>query len=104
MRRMLSAAALAALLLGATLTPSFAHATTTSSHQPPAMCVRGVQGACNPGLPGWGSDQGYGQGYGQGDSRGYGRHWKCHPIMPNSPSGHPRSHAWVCGWVYSGHH
>ncbi len=83
MRRALCAAAAAALLLAGTLTPSLAN---PAAH-PGTMCVRGVQGACNPGLPGWGNDR-------NGD-----RSWHCHPVMPRAARGHARSHAWVCGWV-----
>ena len=81
MRRLLSAAALATLLLAGSLPPSFARAPTTG--QPGVMCVRGVEGACNPGLPGW----------------KHGRRWTCRPVMPTAPAGGVRSHAWVCGWT-----
>jgi hypothetical protein len=85
MRRLLTATALAALLLAGSLTPAFARSSSHSA-QPQhsgAMCVRGAEGACNPGLQGWGHD----------------RRWSCHPVMGPQPPGYLRSHAWVCGWT-----
>ncbi len=86
MTRLVSALALAALLLAGTLSPSFASAGPQTSHMH-GMCVRGVQGACNPGLPGW------------NDGKNRGRRWICHPLMPPQGLGHARSHAWVCSWT-----
>ncbi len=82
MRHVLCAIALAALLLAGSLTPTLAR--SSSAPQPGMMCVRGVEGACNPGLPGWGHD---------------GRRWTCRPVMPTAPAGGVRSHAWICGWT-----
>jgi hypothetical protein len=89
--RALPSTAIAALLLAGTLTPSFAHGANSSKHAR-TMCVRGVQGACNPGLPGWGKG-----------NQDHGKRWRCHPVMPAAPAGRPRSHAWMCSWVSVAH-
>lgn len=88
MRRALFAPALCLVLLAGSLTPAFAQGQqkqhTHHGQHHHAMCIKGVKGACNPGV---------------GSPDPQPPQWECHPIMGPAAPGHVRSGAWICGWV-----